>query len=378
MVVDDQPSNIRFVERLLVDKGYRVRCFTMGRQALAAAAAEPPDLVLLDIGMPNMNGFEVCEQLKADATLRAVPVIFVSGHDEPEEKLRAFRAGGVDYVVKPYDGSELNARLTTHLTIKRLQGELEAQNAHLEDLVGVRTQELAEANRKLSLLDSAKSAFLQLIAHELRTPLNGILGVGELALLDLPDEENTRELRSMFGVSRERMLSVLNDAELLSEIELAGESFRLAAVSVDVALQQAIDVAADVFARRRVTLDVESNCDCFVQAEGELLRRALQALLTTAAKLSSLGARLTVRRKSEDGQAVVTVRTQGPTLPDKSLETLFEVLTGVHGVQDDDDLGLDPPVAYRIISLFGGAIRVANAGSDGVEMVLSLARVPAA
>jgi DNA-binding response OmpR family regulator/nucleotide-binding universal stress UspA family protein len=377
MVVDDQPSNLRFVERLLIDKGYRVRCFTMGRQALAAAAAEPPDLVLLDIGMPNMNGFEVCEQLKASALLKAVPVIFVSGHDEPEEKLRAFRAGGVDYVVKPYDGSELNARLTTHLTIKRLQGELEAQNSHLEDLVGVRTQELAEANRKLSLLDSAKSAFLQLIAHELRTPLNGILGVGELALLDLPEDETTHELRSMFGVSRERMLSVLNDAELLSEIELAGESVRLASVSVEVALGHAVEVTSPVFVRRNITLTLTGECDCHVRAEGELLRRALQALLTTAAKLTKHGGRVSVEREAEDGQTVVRVVTDGPTLPEKSLDTLFDVLTGVHGVQDDDDLGLDPPVAFRIVSLFGGSMRVGNAGTAGVEIVLSLACIPA-
>jgi two-component system sensor histidine kinase/response regulator len=377
MVVDDQPSNLRFVERLLMDKGYRVRCFTMGRQALAAAAAEPPDLVLLDIGMPHMNGFEVCEQLKASALLKPVPVIFVSGHDEPEEKLRAFRAGGVDYVVKPYDGSELHARLTTHLTINRLQGELEAQNAHLEDLVGIRTQELAEANRKLALLDSAKSAFLQLIAHELRTPLNGILGVGELALLDLPEDETTHELRSMFGVSRDRMLSVLNDAELLSEIELAGESFRLASVCMDVAFGHAVEASSPVFSHRNIELDMAGRCDCHVQAEGELLRRALQALLTTAAKLTEPGGRVLVERKCEDGQTVVRARTQGATLPEKSLSTFFDVLTGAHGVHDDDDLGLDPPVAFRIISLFGGSMRVANAGAGGVEIVLSLAHIPA-
>ena len=132
LVVDDTPANLQVLAGMLKDRGYRVRPVPSGKLALLAAGRDPPDLVLLDINMPDMNGYEVCEQLKADERLKGIPVIFISALTEPLDKVKAFAIGGVDYLTKPFQMEELHARVETHLKLRRLQIELEQYSRHLE------------------------------------------------------------------------------------------------------------------------------------------------------------------------------------------------------------------------------------------------------
>ena len=135
LIVDDLPANALLLSKMLTARGYHVRPVLSGKLALQAARTEPPDLILLDINMPEMNGYEVCEQLKADTVLKDIPVIFISALDQPQEKVKAFRVGGVDYVTKPFQLEEVQARVETHLRIHSLQRRLGTQNEDLEQLV---------------------------------------------------------------------------------------------------------------------------------------------------------------------------------------------------------------------------------------------------
>jgi DNA-binding response OmpR family regulator len=119
MVVDDQPANLKLLEDLLTQQGHGIHSFPRGRLALEAAARNPPDLILLDINMPEMNGFEVCQRLKADEKLAAIPVLFLSALHETVDKVKAFRCGGVDYITKPFQIEEVRARVETHLALQR-------------------------------------------------------------------------------------------------------------------------------------------------------------------------------------------------------------------------------------------------------------------
>jgi serine phosphatase RsbU (regulator of sigma subunit) len=132
LVVDDTPANLQVLAGMLKDRGYKVRPVPSGKLALQAARRDPPDLILLDINMPEMNGYEVCEHLKADERLKGVPVIFISALTEPLDKVKAFAIGGVDYLTKPFQMEELHARVETHLKLRRLQIELEDHSRHLE------------------------------------------------------------------------------------------------------------------------------------------------------------------------------------------------------------------------------------------------------
>src|SRR6187431_730953 len=131
LVVDDTPANLQVLAGMLKDRGYKVRPVPSGKLALLAARSDSPDLILLDINMPGMNGYEVCEQLKADELLGGIPVIFISALTEQLDKVKAFATGGVDYITKPFQMEELHARVETHLKLRRLQIELEDANERL-------------------------------------------------------------------------------------------------------------------------------------------------------------------------------------------------------------------------------------------------------
>lgn len=149
LAVDDTPASLRLLTELLKEEGYEVRSAISGELALHAAESSPPELVLLDIRMPEMDGFEVCRRLKALPVTRDVPVIFISAVTETDEKVQGFALGAVDFVTKPYQRDELLARVRSHLELNRLRN-------HLDNLVGERTVELRESEKKLraSLLDS--------------------------------------------------------------------------------------------------------------------------------------------------------------------------------------------------------------------------------
>jgi response regulator RpfG family c-di-GMP phosphodiesterase len=140
MVVDDNPANLKLLDDMLEKQHYQVQCFPLGRLALGSADDEPPDLILLDINMPDMNGYEVCERLKSNARLREIPVIFISALTATEDKVKGFRSGGADYVSKPFQVEEVLARVETHLKLRRaLQAErrlLEAERELLERTLG--------------------------------------------------------------------------------------------------------------------------------------------------------------------------------------------------------------------------------------------------
>jgi phosphoserine phosphatase RsbU/P len=145
LAVDDTPANLQVLAGMLKEHGYKVRPVPSGKLALLAARRDPPDLILLDINMPEMNGYEVCEHLKADDKLKEIPVIFISALTEQLDKVKAFSTGGVDYLTKPFQMEELHARVETHLNLRRLQIELEETNARLAKANGRMSDDLKAA-----------------------------------------------------------------------------------------------------------------------------------------------------------------------------------------------------------------------------------------
>lgn len=133
LVVDDNPNNLAVLVGLLRSSGYQARVANSGRGALGAIRARAPELVLLDINMPDLDGYEVCRALKADPGTRSIPILFISALDDPIDKVKAFAAGGVDYIQKPFQAEEVLARVESHLKIRRLQQQLEAHAARLEE-----------------------------------------------------------------------------------------------------------------------------------------------------------------------------------------------------------------------------------------------------
>jgi DNA-binding response OmpR family regulator len=134
LIVDDTPANLRLLAGILKERGYRILPVTSGQAALEIARKSPPDLILLDINMPGMNGYEVCAELKSDEKLQEIPIIFISAINETIDKVKAFSIGGVDYITKPFHIKEVIARVETHLHMRHLTIELEKHNLQLEEM----------------------------------------------------------------------------------------------------------------------------------------------------------------------------------------------------------------------------------------------------
>lgn len=168
LIVDDTPNNLRFLSTTLTEQGYKVRSVTDGLMALTVAQAANPDLILLDIMMPNIDGYEVCQRLKADEQTRDIPIIFLSALDEVLDKVKAFTVGGVDYITKPFQLEEVLARIQTHLSLRFAQKEIGKLNSELEERVRQRT---AQLEQEISERLQVQERLLHLALHDVLTGL---------------------------------------------------------------------------------------------------------------------------------------------------------------------------------------------------------------
>lgn len=194
LIVDDTPANLDVLSSMLESSGCVVRPAISGEVALKAVRVHLPDLILLDIMMPGMDGFEVCRRLKADPELRDIPVIFISALDEVFDKVTAFEVGGVDYISKPFQVAEVLSRVQTHLRLREMQQRLQAQNHELE-------------------------AFSHTVAHDLKNPVSSLVGALSLLREDAVQlSEASRQLLSISIDSVYRMNNIIDELLLLSSI----------------------------------------------------------------------------------------------------------------------------------------------------------------
>ncbi len=385
LVVDDMPANLRLLTEGLQTRGYEVRPVLSGEAALAVALREPPDLVLLDINMPGLNGYETCTRLKQEARLAAVPVIFLSAMHETVDKVKGFEVGAVDYVTKPFRLEEVEARVRTHLELARLRRELERHSERLESTVADRTRQLAEslvqlaesqdqlaeAHARLAVLDQAKSDFLSLISHEVRTPLNGILGIAELLLLDCP-EDTAAKYAPLLEQSRRRLVTLIEDALLLSEIGVNAGTGARQASRLESLLQDACRQAAplaDTLSVRFAPVPADLGD---VRGLPEHLVRALRSLLETAAKFARPGSVVRITKDAAQEDVRLNIDVEGRSIPPAALPRFFQLLGIADPLTPGGDLGLAPAVAERIVTLYGGSVSIENLVPPGIRLAVQL------
>jgi CheY-like chemotaxis protein len=373
LIVDDSPANLELLVEILRQRGYEPRPVPSGKLALQAAQADPPDLILLDIRMPDMDGFEVCKRLKADETLKDIPVIFLTALTEAADKVRAFSLGAVDYVSKPFQAEEIEARVRTHLRLRGLQRQLSAQNDNLEQLVEKRNRELAGAYERLKTLDRLKDDFLGMISHEIRTPANGVLGIGELIIDLCPESDECSQLSVGFRESSLRLRNLIEDANLIANLDELNLHTN-ASLSLATMLAR---LRASLAGLLQVSMEAGFPLETvFIQGDQSLLQRALENMLRLAAAFSLDKQRVVMTGRLEARSLRLHLDLQALSLSEAALASFFEIESPVRFASAAEPLGLAPIVAHKIICALGGELTLVKGAGRSGSLEAMLLREP--
>ena len=363
LVVDDSPDNLSFMHDMLSDT-YKVKVASDGEKALRIAGSEaPPDLILLDIMMPGMNGYEVCQQLKADVKTQDIPVIFVTAKSEIDDEKQGLDLGAVDYITKPVSPAIVLARIRNHLELKNLHD-------HLAALVKQRTWELEQAYNRLNALDAGSRDYLRTISHELRTPANGVLGIAQLALYEIVDEGLRSQYMELFSISRDRLMTSIDAVLQLANLQ-ADEPVATVPVDLGNIVARAGIALTDSFSVKGLVFDDLQTQPCLVLGNEELLRQSITTLLRAAQRMATTGTRLECRIDVEENLVILRISFEGHPLSQELMNSFFDTFSYHRSCSHVEDLGLAMPLASELVRSMGGSVDLRQTSSGG-EIILIL------
>lgn len=376
LIVDDNPENLEILAKQLQEKQYEIEFASNGAAALSWLDIKKFDLILLDINMPGISGFEVCTKIRSDPGMDNVPIIFLSADTERESILKGFELGAQDYITKPFDNRELIVRVRTHLALKDRDEKLEELNKSLEDKVIERTRQLNEAvdkleatNLKLIDLDKAKSEFVNLISHEIRTPLNGILGPLELLKGPLYPRE-IGDLIEMLDLSVKRLERFGINALLITRLKTKQFEIKKERIQLSKIINIISANENDDFKAKGLKLDVrkESNDD-FIFGEIELIKNCLSNVLDNAIRFSPPNGIICVAIKSENNHLICEIRDHGKGFSSKAIDHVINLFTRGEEYSDNHP-GIGLAIVKMIMESHNGSVSLGNHSEGGALVKL--------
>ncbi|NJP10412.1 MAG: response regulator [Leptolyngbyaceae cyanobacterium RU_5_1] len=357
LIVDDTPDNLRLLSAMLTNQGFAVRKALSGHRAIASVQADPPDLILLDIKMPEMNGYEVCQSLKANPETCEVPIIFVSALDDALDKVRAFAVGGVDYVTKPFQEREVLARIEHQLRIQHLQQQLIEQN-----------KELVRSNRELE-------QFAYVVSHDLQQPLQTVIGFVKLLLMKYQDnlDELACDYLNRIHKSGDRMQQLIQDLLIYARVGKKNQDFQ--SVDCNLVLKQVSDNLQMAIATQKACLSygllptVIGNKIQLIQLFQNLISNAIKFVhpgVTPHVKISAL---------QQHNEWRFGVHDNGIGIEPQNLEQIFEIFQRLHTQEKYPGTGIGLATCKKIVETQGGCIWVESQPDEGTTFYFTLKSV---
>ncbi len=380
LVVDDTIQNLRLLTDILSRQGYEVRPARSGEFALKSARAEKPDLILLDIMMPGISGYEACEHLKADEQTRDIPVIFISALDSTLDKVRAFSLGAVDYITKPFQTEEVLARVQTHLSLKFTRAELEAQNAKLQQEIAMRRRveaKLRQQTEELKARNEELDAFAHTVAHNLNGTLSSMIGFAELLEFESDQLEENERRRSIAGISNSgrKMSRIINNLLMLAQLRKS--EVILHPVDME-------DTVSDGIARMKSMIDefqAEIHLpDTWHRSLGYApwIEEVWVNYSSNAIKYGGSPPVLTLgSSRLEDGRIRFWIKDNGTGLEEKEIDRLFTPFTRLNQI-DVKGYGLGLSIVKRIVTRMKGEVGAESEVGGGSTFSFTLPGLPQA
>lgn len=379
LAIDDLPENISLLDDLLGDSYEYSGCLSGSGALQKLEAGLRPDLILLDISMPEMDGFMVCRRLKEDARYSDIPIIFLTGELNKEKVVEGFRCGGADYITKPYNFEELKVRIKTHIELKEKREELKKFNEILEKRVRERTFQLNEANQKLNELneqleekntelkelDIAKSRFLKLISHELRTPLNGILGFTELlADSELKHSPEFGEYIFLLKESVDRLEKFSEKALIITELQAARDNLDWTESNLSAIVKEAASDLADIAELKRIALKFNLPEKLTVTVDEYTVRHAVKILIENAINYSPENSIVTVNGKVCEEFCKLQFIDSGKGFNQEKLDNLAEEFYTSDECADHN-IGLGLASVKQVMKSHNGKMELSNDDEAG-------------
>lgn len=376
LVVDDVIENVGVLGDTLADLA-EVQFATSGREAIALVQSTPPDLILLDVMMPDMDGFQVLDALKKDKRTSPIPVLFVTARTDAETESRALIRGALDFIQKPIRAEAVRSRVQLHLTLYRQTAELRALNAALEGRVDQRSEQLVDALRRAESSARSKSSFLARVSHELRTPLNTVIGLAQVGLRDAAAGPTVETHYARILAAGQQLLDVVNDVIDFSRLEDGALTVNRASLDLASTVAQAVQKVEPAAAAKGLSLQVtwKGSQTLVVMGDARRIEQVLVHLMSNAIKFTDSGhVHLDVRETAQ--QVIFEVSDTGVGMSSAQVESLFQPFEQLDGssTRAYAGLGLGLVISRHLAQEMGGTIEVASLPGEGTEVRFTLLR----
>ncbi len=351
MLVDDTPANLSVLIDYLNHFGFEILIATDGEGALTAAKAGQPDLILLDIMMPGMDGYQTCQCLKQDRSTKDIPVIFISALSESMDKVKGFSVGGVDYITKPFQQDEVLARVTTHLTIQRQK------------------KELAEVN-------ATKDKFISIISHDMRGIFTPIAGSSDLMrrMLSKSDDERLKKFSNRLSTSVRNALKLFENLLEWSMLQQGNISFVPSTVSLTQLVDETMDLLQEHQKSKNIQFVNEIIDDVQVRGDVNMIKTVVRNLVSNALKFTPSDGTITMTSRKIDGFIDVSVSDNGIGMSSDKLEKLFvlQETKSNPGTDGEKGTGLGLILCKEFVEKNGGTIWVNSCVNQGTTFGFTL------
>ncbi len=354
LVVDDDPRNRKLLEEYLLGAGYEVRLAYDGRSALAAVAERPPDLVLLDVMMPDLSGLEVCRQIKGDPRTRLCQVVLVTALDGAPHRVEGLDTGADDYIAKPVRREEFMAKVRSMLRARRLLAELEEARI-----------DLAARNAKLEELEALKETLTQTLVHDLKNPLAAVLG--NLELMERKADESVMHLVRRSKAAAWRMHQMILNLLDIGQLEEGKLQLHLETIDAGSLARKACQEMEGGAAQRGVRLEIVADDSAVLRGDVVVLRRVVDNLLANAIEHSPKGGVVRLSVTPCDEGIEISVADQGTGVPPEFRERIFEKFQRLENRKSvpGANRGLGLTFCRLAVEAHGGTIWVDDAPSGG-------------
>lgn len=358
LIVDDLPQNLEVLGSTLKQKGLHIAIATNGVQALKVAEKKLPDLVLLDISMPGMDGYEVCEKLKSCPDTKDIPVIFLTAKTETEDVIKGFEAGAVDYITKPFKTSELLARVFSQLEIKKSR-----------DLINSQKTDLEQANIN-------KLKFFQIISRDLRGPFTGFLGISKILMEEGTklNEKDLKELSTELHIALETQYNLLENLLEWSKIQIGKYEVNIDNIDLCDLTLNVVSAMNNLATSKDIKIEINVPRHSIIKADSEMLKRIVSNLLSNAIKFTQRGGMINISAEEDDKAITLSVKDNGIGIPENRKDNIFKIETSYkrEGTEGERGTGLGLVISNELAKILNADLYFESDVNSGSSFHIKL------